>query len=795
MKIPPLHLVLPFTILWLSAPASAQGGRGRGARPAPITTALDADKNGVLSAAEITAAPTQLQTLDQNGDGRLAGEEIGARGGRGGRGGGPGGFPGGMGGGSSPLLTALDDNRDGELDAAEVRESASALLSLDADRDGQLAATELAPPRDERGGFPGGPGGPGGGFGPGRGNAGGGERVPPEDLKIEDGTATIPDRATFQTLSYQGTEVAIDTQLTGLEFVKFVLADPLGDKPALYFMNTNTHRAHPMFVGRVGIPFGRGGRGGGAMMGVLVYRPLLGSPSGKPGLYTFEFEPNDAYPFEKIKAAHDQLVAKAPMLGGNLAYHPLPAAYEQTERDRAEYAASKLPVFKDEQLFADIAFLPMHVAAGCGRLRLMQNEERPGPQDIVLYRTIPAELPRVAGMITGERQTPLSHVNLRAVQDDVPNAYVRGAADDPLITALIDKFVHYQVTADGYTLREATRDEVERWFADKRGKQAQTPRRNLEATAILPFTELGFANADSIGVKAANLAALHDIGLPAGMVPDGFAVPFSFYDTFMRETGLFEAAKTMLAQPGFADDARARERALSDLRKQIEKAEMPAALQQELAAVQAKFPAGTPIRCRSSTNNEDLPGFSGAGLYDSFTHKPDAGPLQKTVQRVFASLWNFRAVEEREFYRVDHLATAMGVVLQPSYRGELANGVAVTDDVAYQTTATDGRRFYVNVQVGEDLVTNPEAASVPEELLLHPSNARRDAEITRSNRVGDGKSLLNEAHRQELRAALVTIHRKFRTLYGARLPFAMEIEFKITAEGKLAIKQARPWVQ
>ena len=201
------------------------------------------------------------------------------------------------------------------------------------------------------------------------------------------------------------------------------------------------------------------------------------------------------------------------------------------------------------------------------------------------------------------------------------------------------------------------------------------------------------------------------------------------------------------------------------------------------------------IRCRSSTNNEDLPGFRGAGLYDAYTHKSDTGPLTKTVQRVFASLWNFRAFEEREFYRVDHLATAMGVVLQPSYRGERANGVAVTDDVAYQTGPTDGRRLYVNVQVGEDLVTNPEAASVPEERLLHPSNPRRDALITRSNRVKDGESLLSDAHAIELRACLVIIHRKFRTLYGARLPFAMEIEFKVTAEGKLAIKQARPWVQ
>ena len=54
------------------------------------------------------------------------------------------------------------------------------------------------------------------------------------------------------------------------------------------------------------------------------------------------------------------------------------------------------------------------------------------------------------------------------------------------------------------------------------------------------------------------------------------------------------------------------------------------------------FPEGRSIRCRSSTNNEDLPGFSGAGLYDSTTHHPLEGHLSKSIKQVYASLWNFR---------------------------------------------------------------------------------------------------------------------------------------------------------
>jgi hypothetical protein len=260
----------------------------------------------------------------------------------------------------------------------------------------------------------------------------------------------------------------------------------------------------------------------------------------------------------------------------------------------------------------------------------------------------------------------------------------------------------------------------------------------------------------------------------------------------MRHNDLYAAVDAMLADADFQTSIAVRERELALLRRRVRDGELPDWLRAELAEVQALFPAGTAIRCRSSTNNEDLPGFSGAGLYDSFTHHPREGRLGKSVKQVYASLWNLRAFEGREFHRIDHQAAAMGVLLHPNFSGELANGVAVSDDPAY---GTDGA-YYVNAQVGEELVTNPSGRTVPEELLLARDAPHEVTLVASSSLAADGGRVLADGHVATLRAALGAIHDHFEALYepAAEEPFAMEVEFKVTAADRLAIKQARPWV-
>ena len=189
-----------------------------------------------------------------------------------------------------------------------------------------------------------------------------------------------------------------------------------------------------------------------------------------------------------------------------------------------------------------------------GGCRPWSRTTGPAPRDIVIYEALPNELPRVAGIVSTVPQTPLSHVNLRAIQDGIPNAYIRDALDDPGIAPLIGGFVRYKVTEEGWELSAATPEEVEAHYEASRPSHTQTPQRDLSVTSITPLSQVGFADWKAFGVKAANLAVLRTLGFSEGTVPDGFAIPFYFYDEFMKTHGFYDDVKEMLADEDFQTD-------------------------------------------------------------------------------------------------------------------------------------------------------------------------------------------------------------------------------------------------
>ncbi|MFD8542938.1 PEP/pyruvate-binding domain-containing protein [Streptomyces sp. NPDC059649] len=108
-------------------------------------------------------------------------------------------------------------------------------------------------------------------------------------------------------------------------------------------------------------------------------------------------------------------------------------------------------------------------------------------------------------------------------------------------------------------------------------------------------------------------------------------------------------------------------------------------------------PSGTGrLVVRSSSNAEDLPGFSAAGVYDSVTrvHGPDE--LLAAVRQVWASLLSPRSVRLRHQAGISPDDTYMGVIIQRYQPADLG-GVLVTCN---PTRRADFRNVYLNCSPG-----------------------------------------------------------------------------------------------
>ncbi len=641
------------------------------------------------------------------------------------------------------------------------------------------------------------------------------------------------------------------SSIFGAQEVKFVLLNVDSAQPVLVLMNTQQTKLHYDFMReQLGyyqeFDYWQGNsrffsetyfRDDRAMLAgsIIAYDDYV-SEQGK-GIYAIEFWPTDNVPEQLIELAYRRIQAALPFAADQLAYHPVGDTHEIALQGFAERFAQKhIAVVTTDDIFKNLDSAVLNTGEAYGILKIINPGDRaPGEDVIAIYNYAPNELGHVGGIITIEPQTPLSHINLKAKQNNTPNAYLKDATDKPEINALLNQWVHYQVDDNGVHLSLATEQQALQWLADLIPDNTVTPGSDLTVIHPRPLTDVGFDDWTSIGVKAANVAELGKI-LTADIPPRGYAIPFYFYDQFMQlsrcfddmrqlcdtegSVNLYQYVSELINQELFKNDRDYRADKLTDLRNLIEDAEVTTAIIDELETIRLFWePSGEPftqkLRLRSSTNNEDLPGFNGAGLYDSVTHKPKEGQLIKSVKEIWASLWTERAFEERRLHNIDHLKTYMGILVHPNYGDEQVNGVAISKNI--YNPGWEG--YYINAQYGEISITNPEPiatehgfeTAIPDELIVtHLPNSLNTLSwetlyIRHSNvetvygAPVSTENTLTESEIEQLRVNMTIIHDHFKSLYQGDDDFAIDIEFKITetfdgSRGRLAIKQARPWV-
>lgn len=336
--------------------------------------------------------------------------------------------------------------------------------------------------------------------------------------------------------------------------------------------------------------------------------------------------------------------------------------------------------------------------------------------DIVLLREAYPDISPVAGIVSTVFSTPLAHVNLRATAWGIPNAgYVKAYDDYKDLDGII---VYLEVTDAKHILRAATAQEIkdlENKISEQR--TVRMPPAVVDDPRLPMLTAIRASDVDTYGAKTANLGEIASARLPGVHVPMGFGVPFFYYKRHMEQNKLYDRVEAVIGDEKFETDAAWRKAQLEALRKAIVDAPMdPDVMNAIYKRVRIKL-GGKGVFVRSSTNAEDLEGFNGAGLYDTVPNVRGKKNIENAIKTVWASLWNFRAVEERSLFGIDHHEVYAAVLVQIGVNPTAA-GVLITTNL-YNPEDDDSYTINAKWGVGIRVV---EGKKVPEQIIFDTSN-------------------------------------------------------------------------
>jgi pyruvate, water dikinase len=456
-----------------------------------------------------------------------------------------------------------------------------------------------------------------------------------------------------------------------------------------------------------------------------------------------------------------------------------------------------------------------------------------GWQDILVVDEAPSDLERiVSGIVTGTRQGELSHLNIRSAARGTPNCYV----NDPLgsLAAWEGQLVRFECGKTDWNVEAATTGEAQAWWDDIRPDPVAVPTADLdwsEMPGLLDVptdTEGDRALALSrYGAKGANLATLYQ-RIESDFQLSGFVIPFYYYQQFIDsgtwtvDLGDGEATHTFsetldawMVDDDFLSDGAVRYQRLHDLRHAMGDAPVdPATLLAVATRIREVWGGDTTMaRLRSSSNAEDSLEFSGAGLYVSESacvadeyDGDEAGPsacdpeesqeqtLQHALTKVWASLWNNEAWEERAWYGIDQSAVVMGILVNDRCAHEEANAVAFTGN-----PTADDDRYLVDAQAGDLEVVSSDPGVWPEAELLtmEDGEVATILRVTTSSEVEDGEVVLDDSQLRTLGAGLWTIEELFPVddSVPSGHDVLLDTEWKVLEDGRLVVKQVRTYLR
>ncbi|MCX5387064.1 PEP/pyruvate-binding domain-containing protein [Streptomyces sp. NBC_00083] len=513
-----------------------------------------------------------------------------------------------------------------------------------------------------------------------------------------------------------------------------------------------------------------------------------------------------------------------------------PANHGQ-EEELAAISELRVPRILSHELFGSRVRTPLNPGEATGRLRYFRTgaqyaaaEAGLGWADIVAMPCLPDDVPRVAGFVNTAPITPLSHTNVLASGWGIPNAIVRDLEELVEKDGLDGAWVRYRVGEEEISL-ELLDGEPELRAPAWHQQRIRLEPPLLEDAPVLSLHRLRAADSDRYGTKAANLGELHHVldsrtadltafyGRPrppredlyghlaarlgltdptaaelrsraAGFVastvgaPEGVALPFSLQQHFLASSPALQQGIGKLKMALELDAADVLDSLCLQLQQLIRHTPVPDSVTRQISQA---FPT-PPGECgrlvvRSSSNAEDLPGFSAAGVYDSVTTVHGTGELLDAVRQVWASLVSPRSVRLRHQVGISLDDTYMGVIIQEYVPASLG-GVLVTCD---PTRRADFRNVYLNCSPGspEQVV---DGSVLPQQYLYNVVEG--GGRTVALGSWGDGLPAATRARLADLSLTGRLLQSHFS---GSDVDRPLDIEWLMTERGDFRLVQIRPY--
>lgn len=593
----------------------------------------------------------------------------------------------------------------------------------------------------------------------------------------------ITSRSDFDKLArvyYEGTPYS-------LPHVMFVIDRREGDR--VYYINTNLYRFHKDFLlAEYLVPRG-------ADVNKPIYidadrRFIVGTVAWQQTIEKFNWElwEGDTATAELIQEADAAI---------NRSFF-LPVGFKPNSLEQ-ESASSEIGITRilQSEIDRNSEYLALNTGRAVGRIHIIEKLDDTveiGDNEIVILKELPISLPPVRGIIVAKPSSPLSHVNVLARGWGIPNVYIKDA--DKLFRDK-DTFVwEFEANLGDYKFNPVDTEMLRRDFVSP---NQQIPPVDLSAKKLTGLGDMRKTDSIRFGSKAANLGEMINGKIPGIAVPDGFAIPFFWYHEFMARNGLDKRVEAMIQEYEFVHNPRYRRQKLEELREAIQKGTFDSGLRGALLRKWRNQLGMRAVFVRSSSNAEDLPNFSGAGLYSSVANVRSSGALIEAVKKVWASLWKFEAHEARLRNYVSQTDVYMSALIQTGIDMQ-KGGVMITRDpykrerdgaVFISAVCGHNSRVVDNRGIPEQILFDSEKDSIVVMTLSDQVNSLRFSAAGDLKPVKDkcadalGRVLTDAQVKRLARAAI-----QIEELFGAG---TQDIEWGILA-GRIYIVQSRPFI-